>query len=408
MSMKEIIFKRRRGLLWAILAAFVVFSAARVQATTIYDDTTGYTSGIPYDGKLQTHVVGSTGSDLASEFGKYKTYFISHNGTDVVREMSLKKGALHITMFGYNGTTGAAAIYSDAALTNLVGKVTLSGSSKVTASGSYQENVVIKISKSQTYYIAFSNTSGRNALYQFTSQQYDGSNRVLTAAPTLSYIDVPNGATYYCVQTKRDGYITLSPKFISNGYKDVNGEINITLCDSKKKAITKSKTIGTYNDNFSKKMVYAVSEGTYWLKVTSKQQTLFTMGAKFTAVADRSGLQMDDARRIKSGKWYKGLSLWEDTTSKGDYYKFTLKKAAVVTISLKGDCGSGKLVGTVFGDRVNGSYSGLNLKKIGGKSTWKVQTRASKKLPAGTYYIRIAKDTKKTNAAYQLKVTAKQ
>ena len=125
-------------------------------------------------------------------------------------------------------------------------------------------------------------------------------------------------------------------------------------------------------------MVYAVSEGTYWLKVTSKQQVLFTMGAKFTAVADSSGLKMDNARRIKSGKWYKGLSLWEDTTSAGDYYKFTLKKASIVTISLKGNCGSGKLIGTVFGDRVNGSY-----------------------------FIKIAKDTKKTNAAYQLKVTAK-
>lgn len=407
MSMKEIFFKRRKGLLFVMLAALVVFSAAKVQATTIYDDTAGYTSGIPYDGKLQTHVVGSTGSDLASEFGKYKTYFVSHNGTDVVRQMILKKGALHITMFGYNGATGAATLYSDAALTNQIGKVTLSGSSKVTASGSYQENVVIKISKSQTYYIAFSNSSGRNSLYQFTSQQYDGSNRVLTAAPTLSYIDVPNGATYYCVQTQKDGYITVAPKFISNGYKDVNGEINITLCDSKKKAITKTKTIGTYKDNFSKKMVYAVSEGTYWLKVTSKQQVLFTMGAKFTAVADSSGLKMDNARRIKSGKWYKGLSLWEDTTSAGDYYKFTLKKASIVTISLKGNCGSGKLIGTVFGDRVNGSYSGLSLKNIGGKSTWKVQTRASKKLPAGTYFIKIAKDTKKTNAAYQLKVTAK-
>ena len=230
---------------------------------------------------------------------------------------------------------------------------------------------------------------------------------MLTATPTLSYVDVPNGATYYCVQPQADGYITLAPKFISNGYKDVNGEINVTLCDSKKKAITKTKTIGTYKDNFSKKMVYAVSEGTYWLKVTSAQQTLFTMGAKFTAITDKSGLKMDNAQSIKSGKWYNGLSLWEDTTTKGDYYKFTLKKASVVTISLKGNCGSGKVVGTVSGDRVNGSYSGLSLKKIGGKSTWKVQTRASKKLPAGTYYIRIAKDTKKTNAAYQLKMTAK-
>ena len=407
MSMKEINFKWRKGLLFVVLAVLAMFSAARVQATTIYDDTTGYTSGVPYDGRLQTYVVGSGSTDFASEFGKYKTYFISHTGTDVVRPISLKKGALHITMFGYNGATGAATLYSDSAMTKEVGKVTLSGGSTVTASGSYQENVVIKISKSQTYYIAFSNSSGRSALYQFTSQQYDGSNRVLTATPTLSYVDVPNGATYYCVQPQADGYITLAPKFISNGYKDVNGEINVTLCDSKKKAITKTKTIGTYKDNFSKKMVYAVSEGTYWLKVTSAQQTLFTMGAKFTAVTDKSGLKMDNAQSIKSGKWYNGLSLWEDTTTKGDYYKFTLKKASVVTISLKGNCGSGKVVGTVSGDRVNGSYSGLSLKKIGGKSTWKVQTRASKKLPAGTYYIRIAKDTKKTNAAYQLKMTAK-
>lgn len=407
MTMKEMFIKRRKGLLFVLLAIGVIASAARVQATTIYDETTGYTSGTPYDGRLQTYVVGSGSSDFASEFGKYKTYFISHTGTDVVRPITLKKGALHITMFGYSGATGVATLYSDEAMTQEVGKVTLSGSSTMTSSGSYQENVVIKIAKSKTYYIAFSNSSGKTALYQFTSQQYDGSNRMLTATPTLSYVDVPNGATYYCIQPEADGYVTLSPKFISNGYKDVNGEINITLCDSKKKAITKAKTIGTYKGNYSKKMVYAVSEGTYWVKVTSAQQTLFTMGAKFTAVADTSGLQMDDARKIKSGKWYKGLSLWENTTSEGDYYKFTLKKAAMVTIDLKGDCGSGKLVGTVTGDRVNGSYSGLSLKKIGGKATWKVQTRASKKLPAGTYYVRIAKDTKKTNAVYQLRITAK-
>ena len=164
MSMKEINFKWRKGLLFVVLAVLAMFSAARVQATTIYDDTTGYTSGVPYDGRLQTYVVGSGSTDFASEFGKYKTYFISHTGTDVVRPISLKKGALHITMFGYNGATGAATLYSDSAMTKEVGKVTLSGGSTVTASGSYQENVVIKISKSQTYYIAFSNSSGRSMM----------------------------------------------------------------------------------------------------------------------------------------------------------------------------------------------------------------------------------------------------
>lgn len=390
-----------------VMAVALLWNGNMVSATTIYDGTEGYTSKTPYNDRLGSYVVGSNSTDFDSEFGIYKTYIISHDGNNETRAISLKKGALHVTMYGFQGATGAATIYRDAACTKEAAKITLTSNSTKTASGSYMGAATFQISKTQTYYIRFTNTTGGNGLFQFSSQQYDGSNRKLTSKKVLSYVDVPNGATYYCVEVKKDGYITLKPDFCSNGYKKVAGDINMTLLDINKKAISTTKKIGTGKEDFAAKAVYAVKSGTYWVKVSTDQQRLFTLSCKQTVVKEQGASKSKKPTKMKKNTWYKGLCTWEDTTSKGDYFAFTLTKAAKVTITMQGDVTSGKLVGTVTGNRVNGSYEGLNLKRVGAKSTWDVSTKASGKLPAGTYYIKISKDTKKSNGYYRIKYSAK-
>lgn len=390
-----------------VMATAILWTGRTACATTIYDGTEGYTSQTPYNDRLNSYVVGSGSTDFDSEFGIYKTYIISHDGVNETRPITLKKGALHVTMYGFQGATGAATIYSDAACTKEAAKINLTSNCTQTASGSYMDAATFQISKTQTYYIRFTNTSGGTGLFQFSSQQYDGSNRKLTSKKLLSYVDVPNGATYFCVEAKKDGYITLKPDFCSNGYKKVAGDISMTLLDVNKKAISTSKKIGNGTEDFADKAVYAVKAGTYWVKVSTDQQRLFTLSCKQTAVKEQGSAKVKTPTVMKKDTWYKGLCTWEDTTSKGDYFSFTLKKAATVTITLKGDVTSGKLTGTVTGNKVNGSYTGLYLKNVGSQSTWKVATKSSQKLPAGTYYIKIAKDTKKSNGYYKLRYSAK-
>ena len=390
--------------------ALVVMSISP-KATTLYDELEGYNSKTPYNDRLSTYVVGTDSSDFSKEFSHFKTYFIQHDGiNNETRMMYLKKGALHITMYGYNGATGAVTIYSDPACTNEVAKINLTQNRDKTASGSYYYTDTFKISKSQTYYVTFTNTSGKSAVFQFSTQQFDGTNRVLTKKNTLSYVDIPNGATYYSFEVKKSGTVTFDPVFISStteGYDEVEGKLNVTLCDQNKKAISKKRMIGTEDGCFAEKAVYAVDPGLYWIKVTTPGQELFTVKYKFKAVKDKSGAKLSKAANMTLKKWYKGICTFGDTTTKGDYYKFTINKPSTVTISLKGDVTSGKIVGSVTGDRVNGAYTGISIAHVGAKFNWSIKTRNNVKLPAGTYYIKIAKDTKKTNGIYQIKVTAK-
>ena len=122
---------------------------------------------------------------------------------------------------------------------------------------------------------------------------------------------------------------------------------------------------------------------------------------------DKSGNTKTTAKTLTAGKWAKGMVTWEDTTAAGDYYKFTLKKTAKVTIAVKGNILSGKLNGEVTAARMKGAYRGISVKGAAAGATYRIETKSSGKLPAGTYYIRLAKDTKKTNGSYQVKVTAK-
>lgn len=379
-------------------------------AATIYEGTDNYTAQIAHTDKLSTYVVGEESSDYATEFKKDKTYIVVHDGVDETRAINLKKGGLHITFFGFYESTGDVTIYSDEACTEQVGRISLTTSSTKTDSGqnSYVKTGTIIIPSTGVYYVKFTNTMSTVGYYQFSTHQFDGRNRRLTASKTMSFIDPINGPIYYMVDVKKDGYITLAPEFCNASNEPVNGDVELTLTNSDKKAISKSAVVECTDENFFGKAVYAVKAGTYYIKATAKGQRLFTLSCKQKAVNEVSGKNARTAAELKNGTWNKGIVTCEDKKSQADYYRFTLNKASKVIFYLKGNVTSGKLTGEIVSENINGSYKGIELSTVGKKaSKWQIRTKNSAKLPAGTYYIKIGKDVKKTNGNYQIKIVAK-
>lgn len=392
-----------------MLAFCFVTGMFTISATTIYEGAQAQKDGIAYNDRLSTYVVGENSSDYAQEFNNYKTYIIVHDGVNETRAMNLKKGGLHVTLYGLYASTGGVSFFADEACTQEVGKISITANSETTGSAqnSYVKTGTIIIPSTGIYYVQFTNSTGNIGYYQMSTQQYDGRNRRITDTKTMSFIDSTNGPIYYMVDVKKDGYITLEPEFCNNAYGAVQGNVELTLTDANKKAISKKAMIGNAKAD-ARKAVYAVKAGTYYIKAASEDQRLFSMSCTQTAVKEKSGADKKNAQIIKNKTWYSGIATYEDKTTKGDYYKFTLTKASKVVFQLKGNVTSGSLLGEISGDNVNGSFQGITLNTVGQKATkWNVNTKSSKTLPAGTYYIKISKDTKKTNGNYKLKIVAK-
>ena len=88
------------------------------------------------------------------------------------------------------------------------------------------------------------------------------------------------------VDVKKDGYITLEPEFCNNAYGAVQGNVELTLTDANKKAISKKAMIGNAKAD-ARKAVYAVKAGTYYIKAASEDQRLFSMSCTQTAVKEK-------------------------------------------------------------------------------------------------------------------------
>jgi hypothetical protein len=180
--------------------------------------------------------------------------------------------------------------------------------------------------------------------------------------------------------------------------------VTMTLTDSDKQPISVPKQIGTDDEAFATKAVFGVKAGGYWVKVTAEEEQIFSMNCVQAAVSGDGATTLKSAKKMKNGKWYKGLCIWNHTTDYGEYFTFTLTKASKVSLSLKGNVTTGRINVTVTGTRANGSIT-RKIKTVGASSTYALKTTANSKLPAGTYYIKVSKDTKKTNGFYKIRCT---
>lgn len=97
--------------------------------------------------------------------------------------------------------------------------------------------------------------------------------------------------------------------------------LKFTICDSKKKALTKQTTMG--NTAFQ---YFALAKGTYYLKVNT-DSSIYWMAYSATAATDKGGVSSSKPTNLKVNTKTSGLVTASDKKNKTDYFKITTTAA---------------------------------------------------------------------------------
>lgn len=199
-----------------------------------------------------------------------------------------------------------------------------------------------------------------------------------------------NKVAYYKVKATGTGYITVE---IPHGYNDP-ATYQVKLFSSSKKALFK-KGYESVSSSKGYKTRIGVTKGTYYVGIKTSDP-YYGLNLKFTKVSEKSGSTKGKAVKLSKGKTKKGIITASQSTSSGDWYKFTLSKAQKVKLDISTLTSQG------------GNYGGLKVSIYSGKSSYAFGTASfnysmpndtlapytygmGEKLQAGTYYIKVQK-----------------
>lgn len=194
-----------------------------------------------------------------------------------------------------------------------------------------------------------------------------------------------NNYHYIKYEAPYTGYVTLTPG---------EGSAYVTLCNSKRKAISSEDRL--YGGNASvTTSTYGVKNGTvYYLKVKSGYNP-FGLNIKTTKVSEKSGTSKKKAKTIRSNKTVKGTIRANSNTV--DWYKFKVTKKKSVNVWFKGKTNNALKVTvyrsngkSIISTKINTTVNGRKITSIG-------------KWPKGTYYLKVERANKKSSGYYTLK-----
>jgi hypothetical protein len=258
-------------------------------------------------------------------------------------------------------------------------------------------NNIAKIPEAGTYYLKFTVYDSADVEPEyyalgFASQFYSGDDRTIknkewTCTGSLDY----STPVYYKISAKESGSITIEV--------DAEYSSNVTLLNSKKKALSEEVYVSTYSGG---KTVFAVDKGTYYIKVTSSSD-IYRLKSSFKETKDYSGATKAKAKTLAKGKLYSGLVTTSDKTGKIDWYKITLTKSQEVNITFTGSVSSGEIEIEFYGNEISGSITD-RISSVDADGSFAAETWTSSKLPKGTYYIKVTKSSKYTSGFYNIRL----
>ena len=196
---------------------------------------------------------------------------------------------------------------------------------------------------------------------------------------------------YIKYQAKAAGYVTIASK-VGYGY--------VTLCNSKKKALSSQKTLNVNSSYASnKKVIYGVTKGTYYIKVKN-YDAQFSLNMKLTKVSEKSGASKSKARTVSAKKTYKGTIVAGNKTV--DWYKFKLTKSSRVSLDINGSTNDSFKITVYKGSKVMGSSYAYNDFKVQFRSVKQFTTKRAS-FSKGTYYIKVERANTQSSGYYSLK-----
>ena len=247
-----------------------------------------------------------------------------------------------------------------------------------------------------TYYIRFPANK-----YEISLVLYANRSQTVKSGNLISGYADYHHPVYYKYKAPKDGYITIETTSVI----DTFFLPDVTLCNSKKKAITDSKR----NHESSDKIVYAVKKNTtYQIKVTSNDpygSQYYQFRMTYTERSENSGSKKSNAVSIKLGKSTSGLVFAEDKTSTEDWYKIKITKKQNVKLYYSGSITSGSMLFDVY-DAKGKQYANYSVvANVGTKDEDSLDKKGSiSQLPKGTYYIRVKKTRKTSSGIYTIRL----
>lgn len=208
--------------------------------------------------------------------------------------------------------------------------------------------------------------------------------------------------TYWKFKAKSNGRLLVNAEDI---YAENNG-VYVTLCNSKKKAISETSILKDYEHN-GKTYIDSANYGisgtkkgtTYYLKVQTKAP-IYILKYTITKYTTKPGTKKSKATKITRGK-SKNVTLAASTSTGSQWYKISMPANQKCRISFNGYIAPDTSVKMQI-LKSNGKTNVQSLKMTGvlhHKNTGYIDLTFSKK---GTYYVKISKSSKKSSAAYNI------
>jgi hypothetical protein len=211
--------------------------------------------------------------------------------------------------------------------------------------------------------------------------------------------------TYWKVKAVGNRRLTVSAYDVN--YFEMGGsqkEIKISLCNSSKKVISATSSLKTFTekgDTYADNVTYGVSGSdkgtTYYLKVQTASP-LYGIKYDSSKYTTKPGTSKNKATSLASGKAKKAV-LAASTSKATQWYKIRVTKKAKHTIKFDGNVAPGTQITMSLVNSHGKTVKALTLK---GKSHYNNTGTISGTLAKGTYYVKIAKNSTKSNAAYKL------
>lgn len=208
--------------------------------------------------------------------------------------------------------------------------------------------------------------------------------------------------TYLKLKAKSNGLLSVQAQDIIGQ----NNGIKLTLCNSKKTAISATSTLKKFQNDGKESIdssyygISGVTKGTtYYLKVQTAAPVyaLKYSTAKYTT---KPGTKKSKATKITRGK-SKNVTLAASTSTGSQWYKISVPAKKKVTVKFDGYVAPGTSVKMQL-LKSNGKTNVKSMTINGAlhsKLSGKFEITFSKK---GTYYVKISKTSKKSSAAYKI------
>ncbi|BCJ99125.1 hypothetical protein [Anaerocolumna chitinilytica] len=370
-------------LLLVLITAMFLVSQGIVKAQTaqIVDKTTGQTVT---EMKIHTLTAGDK-ADVAK--GEKYELNLSSDAKELVVPLKAEDAGVFQVLFKDETENIDVEFYSDAACTTPL---------------DYNEyNAYGIIPKAGTYYVKFVNSYGDygaedvvNLKADFSCQLYPGAAELKAGKWQAAGVTDYTKPVYFKVSVKK-------AVLLSVDFQAENTNSYITLCNSSKKALTEDMTVS----GIEGKKAIVVKAGTYYLKVTTNAWWV-RLKTSVQSVSDSSGSSKSKATALSLGAAKGGVFYLDDKTSKNEWFKFTLTKPTKVDLVVSGNVSAGYINYELTSSAIGGKLTGY-LSDVGGSDRKQLVYYEDKKLkeslPAGTYYIRLYKNSAKSCGNYYVK-----